>query len=437
MGGPHGPPIAFCRRVRSSAVSTQPPESVPPSACPLALTLARSIREAKRDLTARWLERISARVSIDINRVFPTDELLDHVPLLMDGIADYLENPADEIVADVPVVAKARELGELRHAQGFDTYEILKEYELLGGVLYTFLAESVDGIEEPCTRRELLVCAHRLFRAIEVIQQTTTMHFLALAARQVREREERLRGFNRMVSHELKNRVGAIIGARAMLGEEYLAAPQRERFLGMIGENAAGIRAVLDNLVSLSRLDSDSRQQRNVQLPQAAGEVVRQLREVARARGVAVELSDLPEIEVNAAAVELCLTNYISNAIKYSDPAKPERWVRVLGELHNCVEEAVDGRPEDNERCELVVCVRDNGLGVPPEARERLFERFYRAHEGTAKGVEGTGLGLSIVRETVTALGGRAWAEHYEGETVFAFALPARREADAMAEAGA
>ena len=122
------------------------------SACPLATTLARRLRDARAELTARWLERIAARVAMDPNRVFPTDDLLDHVPLLIGGIADYLEDPAEEISADVPVMAKAMELGDLRHAQGFDVYEILKEYELLGGVLFSYLSNVVDAIDEPCTR---------------------------------------------------------------------------------------------------------------------------------------------------------------------------------------------------------------------------------------------------------------------------------------------
>jgi len=74
------------------------------------------------------------------------------------------------------------------------------------------------------------------------------------------------------------------------------------------------------------------------------------------------------------------------------------------------------------------VRVCDNGIGVPADKRDQLFERFYRAHEGTSK-AEGTGLGLSIVRETAESQGGRAWAEYTEaGKTVFAIALPLHRE---------
>jgi signal transduction histidine kinase len=398
--------------------------TITPVPCPLAATLARRLRDARSDLTARWLERIVARVAVDANSVFPTDDLLDHVPLLIGGIADYLENPADEIAADMPVMAKAMELGDLRHAQGFDVYEILKEYELLGGVLFAFLTSIVDGIDEPCTRSELLQCTHRLFRAVTLIQQSTTTQYLRKYEAQIREREDRLRGFNRMVSHELKNRTGAIMGAAALLREPWIGDPERDRFLGMVADNAARMNAVLQDLVSLSRLDMTHRQHRHVLLPQAAQEAARQLREQARSRGVQGRLDEeMPAVEVNAAAVELCLTNYVSNAIKYSDVEKPDRWVKVSAEVR-----ARDGLGGGSE---LVVGVRDNGIGVPAAERKHLFDRFFRTHAATITGVEGTGLGLSIVRDTVEELGGRAWAEFQQGEgSAFFFSLPCRRSDD-------
>ena len=392
--------------------------------CPLAGALASRLRSARAELTTRWLERIAARVSIGRNRVFPGEELLDHIPLLIDGIADYVENPAEVVAADAPVVAKAMELGELRYAQGFDAYQLFKEYELLGGVLFSFLATTVDEIDVPCTRSELLQCAHRVFHAIAIIQQATTTHFLRKTTVQVREREQRLRSFNRTVSHELKNRLGAIQGAHRLLAEPWVSGEQRDRFIEMIGDNADAMQSVLEDLISLSRTDENARQQKNVLLPAAASEAVRQLRQLARARDVVVRVSpDLTPVEVNAAAVELCLTNYISNAIKYSDPAKPERWVEVRSRLqsHNA-----DDAPE------LVVEVSDNGLGVPEDARRKLFDPFFRAHvESAVSDIEGTGLGLSIVRETVEMLGGRAWAEATtSGGSLFAFALPCRRGSD-------
>jgi signal transduction histidine kinase len=389
-----------------------------PSNCPLAKALADRLREARTELTGRWLERISARVTLEANRLFPSDDLLDHVPLLIDGIAGYLESAADEVAGDAPVVAKARELGELRYAQGFSAHQVLKEYELLGGIIFTFFTRTVDGLDEPCQRSELLHCAHRVYAALEVIRQATASHFLELVTAQVREREERLTRFNRMVSHELKTQLNASLGARAMLRESWIEDAERARFTDMLDANLEGMGTVLANLEALSRFEhskassaeASQSHERHIHLAQAAGEAVRQLREYARARSVVVRLAeDLPEVEVDAAAIELCLTNYISNAIKYSDPSRTTRWVAV--------------RARVAER-ELLVEVRDNGIGVPESARAHLFERFYRAHADSAPGVEGTGLGLSIVRETVELRGGRVWAQFDEDGSCFALALP-------------
>jgi signal transduction histidine kinase len=285
----------------------------------------------------------------------------------------------------------------------------------------------VDDISLPCSRAELLHCGHRVFEAVARIQQATAMQFLKQSHARVRDREDRLRGFNRMVSHELKNRVGAATGAIALLEEGWIDETQRKRFLAMAAENLDGIRDVLSDLASLSRLDEDLRQQRNVRLSEAVAEVKRRLREFAQEHGVAVEIEEpLPAVEVSAAAVELCLTNYISNAVKYSDPAKRSRWVRVA---------ATTARAPNGGRMELIVEVSDNGIGFPSDASPHLFQRFYRAHAKSVKEIEGTGLGLSIVRETVEELGGRVWArQHSEGGSIFAFAIPSDRAADRRPE---
>lgn len=385
--------------------------------CPLADALAARLRASSRTLTGRWLERIASRVSIEEERVFPTEELLDHVHLLIVGVADYLENPANEITADMPVVAKAMELGTLRHDQGFDAHEIMKEYEILGGILFTHLTETADEIDQPCEKSDLLDCGHRLFRAITVIQQTTTNHFLRLADAEVAEREDRLRAFNRAVSHEIKNRIGAVLGASETLQMiEDLPHDTRVRLLEAVSENARGLRDTVEDLIVLSR-ERDARKHRHVRLREAAWEAIRQVRDAAKAAGVEIRLAEsLPEVEVNAAAVELCLTNYLTNAIKYAAPDRENRFA----EISATIERGPEGRQE------IVLRVRDNGLGVPSSKRDQLFRRFFRAHD-TVSGADGTGLGLSIVRDTTEALGGRAWAEFPETGSVFAFALPSRR----------
>jgi len=392
----------------------------------LAATLSGRLRAAKQELVTQWLDRITSRVAISSRKVFPTHELINHVPLLIEGIAGYIKRPERDIDAKAPVVAKAMELGALRHAQGFDAYELLKEYEMLGEIIFDFLADTAEKIQEDIPRRHFLACWQRTAQAIELIRQATVSHYLRLFSAQINERENRLRRFNRTIAHELKSKVNAISTASTILAESWIDEAERGEFEEMIAKNAESLRKVLANLESLSRTQADSRHCRNVLLPEAANEAVRELKDAAKAKGVEVRIADdLPPIEVDAATVELCLMNYVSNGIKYSDSAKGERWVAI--------EATVEGPDTEKDR-EVVIRVHDNGIGVPADKREQLFKEFYRAHGETVTDANGSGLGLSIVRETVESIGGRAWAE-FPGESgsTFAFAIPARRFDDLRA----
>jgi signal transduction histidine kinase len=387
--------------------------------CPLAGPLAARLRAARSEITGRWLERLTSRVSVPPERVFPTDDLLDHMPLLVAGIADYLEDPARVVAADSLILHHARELGALRHTQGFSEYEILKEFEIFGAIIFSFVGRAAEELEPPGSRTDLMACMQRLFRAVSLLQQATTARFLELARTQVREREERLRAFNRALTHEMRNRIGAALGAGQLLQLHGLDGEDRERLANVVVRNAEGMRLVLENLLELSRLDPETRRERHVRLPAAAAEVARQLREASAAARVEIRIApDLPDVEVAAAAVELALANLVSNAIKYADPAKAQRWVEI-GAL-----------PGSDVVGELVVTVRDNGVGIPDAARARLFERFFRAHEASLPAVEGTGLGLSLVREAVEGIGGRVWAEPSGDGSLFALAIPCRRSMD-------
>jgi signal transduction histidine kinase len=393
----------------------------------LAAALADRMRAAKQELVTQWLNRISERVAISTHRVFPTHSLINHVPLLIEGIAGYLKRPERDIDAKAPVVAKAMELGALRHEQGFDAYELLKEYEMLAEILFDFMRVCAEEIRDDAPRGDFLAVWQRLAQAIELIRQATVSHFLRLQSAQINERENRLRKFNRTVAHELKNKVHTMANAASALDEGWVTDSERQRFTRIITSSAKDLTRVLENLETLSRSPGESRHCRNVLLPEAATEAVRELKDAAAAKGVDVRLAeDLPPIEVDAATVELCLMNYLSNGIKYSDTSKGERWVGV--------EARVEGPDTEKDR-EVVVRVYDNGIGVPPEKREQLFQEFFRAHDDTVTGAEGSGLGLSIVRETVESIGGRAWAEFPDDVpgSVFAFAIPARRTDDVVA----
>lgn len=369
------------------------------------------VRESE-GIVRQWLARVADRVTVDERFLFPSEDLLDHVPLLIDGLARAVVGMGP-INVDTPVVLKARELGRLRFDQGFSARQILWEYQLLGAVILNRL-EEVDGYPEG---PEGQVVVRRLFDGLNAVQRATVEEFLDHYERTINEREDRLRGFNHALSHELRNEIAAILGAARMLREGFVieSPEQRERFVGMVIDNAERVEHLVGNLLELSRLEGDSRRQRNVLLVHAAEEAARSLREFADARGVQLRLGELPSLEVNAAAVELALSNLMANSIKYHDPEATDRWVEV--------------RARSSEDELVVIEVVDNGRGVPEEDRSRLFEQFFRS--GAASDVDGTGLGLHLVRSALRGVNGEVWAEFPEtGETIFAFSLPARRSAD-------
>ena len=214
------------------------------------------------------------------------------MPLLIDGIADSIAEPAHVVRGESAVVTHARELGALRHAQGFDEYEILKEFEIFGGILFTFFARTVEDIRLPCTKGELAICCHRLFQAVAVIEQTTAARFHQLMRARVAEREQRLRLFNRALSHELRNQIGAALGAGEILAATEVTDEKRLQLADIIVRNLSTMRVTLDNLLELTRVgESDARQQRHVRLPEAATEAARSLRESAHAAGVEVHVA--------------------------------------------------------------------------------------------------------------------------------------------------
>jgi signal transduction histidine kinase len=143
-------------------------------------------------------------------------------------------------------------------------------------------------------------------------------------------------------------------------------------------------------------------------------EAARQLREMADARGVQIQIAeDLPTLTVDVGRLELVFVNLISNAIKYSDAGKSVRVVEVSGSL------------DSPDACRFEV--RDNGLGIPEHALSAIFQRFTRAHTDRmdVQYVAGIGLGLSIVEDCVRAMGGRIIVRSAEGEgSVFVITLP-------------
>lgn len=242
---------------------------------------------------------------------------------------------------------------------------------------------------------------------------------------EIRERRE-LSGtidvFTQTLAHELKNPIGAAAGGAQMILDDAIAADpeQRRRFAEMIARNLRRATSLVTDLrLIIAAREGENAASRPRRLGSIVGDVFHEVRGAAAEAGVElVLLEPLPELDVDSARISLALMNLVWNAVKYSDRQKPESWVRV-GAHHT---------PGEGWTC----FVADNGLGIPEDHRDRVFERFHRVHTDAAPG---TGLGLSITREAIEQLGGRIWLESVEGTgSTFHFTLPAKPDPDLVSK---
>ena len=132
---------------RSGNPFTQPKAVPITTARNYAGVLSERVAEERLTLAKRWLDQLEELLTVATNDVFPSQQLLDHIPALIGEIAGYLRAPADEeIAANAAVIDKARELGLLRHRQQASVHQLLREYDILGQLLETFVAEETERL---------------------------------------------------------------------------------------------------------------------------------------------------------------------------------------------------------------------------------------------------------------------------------------------------
>jgi signal transduction histidine kinase len=201
------------------------------------------------------------------------------------------------------------------------------------------------------------------------------------------------------ISHELRTPLAAIYGAALTLRRQDfpIASAQRETLLDVVASEADRLARIVNDILWASRLESDSMQ---VAIESCDG--AKLLHDVASAAAayvpsrlrIAVDApAGVPPVAADREKVRQVLTNLVDNAIKYSPDG---------GSVTLHLE-------RDGDRVRFVI--RDEGLGIPPGERERIFEKFYRLDPNLTRGVGGTGLGLYICRELVRRMGGSIWTE--------------------------
>ena len=223
-----------------------------------------------------------------------------------------------------------------------------------------------------------------------------------------------LEQFAYIASHDLQAPLRGIIGFSQLLTRrlqqqlgDTLDADSRE-YLQFIEGSAHNLRAIIRDLLEFSRVGRTAAAPQPLSLQVPLTRALAELEPVLRSTGAKVEHGALLTVVGEETQLAQLLRNLIDNGIKYVAAGVAPRICISCERLGQ----------------EVRISVADNGIGVPEEHRERIFQIFQRLHE--AEDYPGTGVGLAICRKVVERLGGRLWVEcPPEGGSVFCFTVPA------------
>jgi two-component system phosphate regulon sensor histidine kinase PhoR len=231
---------------------------------------------------------------------------------------------------------------------------------------------------------------------------------------QLRRLENMRRDFVANVSHEIKTPLTAIKGFVETLQHGKVdKGEENQRFLGIIQKHVDRLNSVIEDLLSLSRIEQEDERKeidfRQVKIEDTFKAAIQLCRPKAEEKKIRIDL----ECEKDAIAIfdptliEQAVVNLLDNALKYSEPRST-----VLLKSYQ----------QDSE---LIISVQDHGIGIAKKHLPRLFERFYRVDKARSRNMGGTGLGLAIVKHIAHAHGGHVAVESELGEgSRFSIHLP-------------
>ena len=215
------------------------------------------------------------------------------------------------------------------------------------------------------------------------------------------------------VAHDLAEPAGMITSCLKLVTQG-LTGPIPEKALDMVQRaqhKSEYLGQLVKDLLSLSRIKATKKiPKTEVKLPEVIGQIFEELQPHVIEKNLTLEQklpAALPAVYGNAEAIHELFGNLVANAVKYT---------LVGGQVEVSVSNTGD---------KVLIKVQDDGIGIPAEAVDHIFEEFYRADNVKAEAVEGTGLGLSIVKQILHAHSGKIWVESEQGKgTTFSFTLP-------------
>ena len=379
----------------------------------LAHRFADKLRRDAVSLTRIWVDALDRRLEdVPARRVFPTESLLNHIPVVLAHLSDYLE--LDEDALEDPFVHEdLRKLAALRRQQGYDLDEIQAEFSILSRLLFGAAREFVEETEE-VDARDLVNVLERLQHAIRGIATITALAYGESALEERKQRARILERFGQVISHEIRNRLN--LARLAVEGWRRARHPTSEDLdlLQTLGTALKGIESVAEDVrgLSVAQVIPDSKWGRRRDLDDVLERLVEVCRPLTREHGVDLVVEgDPPATAVEASQLELAMVNLIVNGAKYRDPKAEQP--RITLSAAACDDE-------------LVIKIVDNGTGIPESLRGRLFESGTRGDNTTDDDVPGEGLGLSIARDAIDQIGGtvRLDPEHEAPGCAFVITLP-------------
>lgn len=227
--------------------------------------------------------------------------------------------------------------------------------------------------------------------------------------------EAQRREFTANVSHELKTPLHIIAGSAELLRSGIVKEEDKLKFIDQIYNESQRMKSLVEDIMKLSKLEEGKEEieRSNINAYELTLSVKESLMHFADENSIELELTGDKDIEiyVNASMIYGAIYNLLDNAIKYS-----YKGGRVLINISS-----------DNDKC--YISVEDEGVGIPEECHDRIFERFFRVDKSRSKEVGGTGLGLAIVKHSCQANGGEVSLESGEKRgSKFTITLPKCKE---------
>jgi PAS domain S-box-containing protein len=241
----------------------------------------------------------------------------------------------------------------------------------------------------------------------DITRRKEAERLLVRANEELSRSNAELEQFAYVASHDLQEPLRMIKGYVQLLERRYRGKldAQAEEFIGFAVDGATRMKALIDALLEYSRIGSRGREFAPCQTGEALDRALANLKVAIDESGAEIARGDLPEVTADISQLTQLFQNLVGNALKFRGGRTPE--IRIGAEER--------GR-------EWLFRVQDNGIGIPAEHRDRIFEIFQRLH--SRQEYAGTGIGLAIAKRIVERHGGRIWVESTPGEgSTFFFSI--------------